>query len=76
MEKTEAELQRGEGIMADAWSMVRGCLLDDLNTPGAIGSLSEPLNAMNELLVVRKKKPVRIPSSLGCLCAQTGRAQT
>jgi hypothetical protein len=62
MERAQAALDRGEGLTADAWGTVQACLLDDLNTPGAVAALSEPLNTMNELLVVRKKKPVRFLS--------------
>lgn len=60
MEQAEAAMQMGEGFTADAWGAVRACLLDDLNTPAAIAVLSEPLKMMNELLVVKKKKPVRL----------------
>lgn len=59
LEEARAALDRGEGVTANAWKAVKVCLLDDLNTPAAIGTLSEPLKAMNELLIVRKKKPVR-----------------
>lgn len=58
-EQAKAALDRGEGLAANAWKEVKACLLDDLNTPAAIAALSEPLKVMNELLVVRKKQPVR-----------------
>jgi hypothetical protein len=52
----------GEGHAAEAWSIVEGALLDDVNTPMAIAALSEPLKSLNELLTVKKKKKARNPS--------------
>lgn len=63
MQIAEAELSRGEGHTGEIWGDFQAALLDDLNTPAAVSTLSEPLRTMNELLVVRKKKPVRLTMS-------------
>jgi hypothetical protein len=53
----------------DLWQAVQGALLDDLSTPVAIATLSEPLKAMNDLMFTKKGKKVCFLSLLSCALA-------
>lgn len=54
-----AEMRDGGGPCGGAWRDVRGSLLDDLGTPGALAALSEPMRAANDLLFTKRGKRVR-----------------
>jgi cysteinyl-tRNA synthetase len=64
LHRAQEELRMGSGITSGAWIQVQASMMDDLNTPAAIATLSEPLKTMNELLIVRKKKKVCGPTSI------------
>lgn len=53
---TEETCQRD--ATPDLWQAVQAALLDDLSTPMAIATLSEPLKAMNDLMFTKKGKKV------------------